>query len=449
MATLTADLHDVHLAEAAHTAGTPTAEAPKALTFHQTPVAQALEEKRTDALRRALDGVPEYKHKDVSNEFNSAHEMGRQRGNFQIANAGRDTDADWRDAHQGGKRGMIEASSQTAEEAAMNTNELKGLQAAKEAGRGDAWKEAFNLGKEHAIRQAEHEGIKELAASGAKMLAKDAIGLVTEGPVGEAMMVRDAVGISSRVVPAVVAVGAAGAVGAGAFEVAKSYVNAELDRAQDSLKQSIQSAGHGLGMSQATMNSVGEAYHQTANSVSGHIDAIRAKEYAALDAGDRKTAELSQAASNAVAPITKPIDHAVETATAPASHTLSSVLKPLEDSMGKAFDSAIAFIEPHSRDALKQSFTALLEHRGSQSLTHDEVQQVFKELAHVDKGDQLVVENHAIHLVPAGTKMPDFPAGAMVLDADKIREGLGIERAPAPTAAYAQAQTPAHSGMER
>jgi hypothetical protein len=122
--------------------------------------------------------------------------------------------------------------------------------------------------------------------------------------------------------------------------------------------------------------------------------------------------------------------------------------------MGKAFDSAISFIDPHSRDAFKQSFTALLEHRGSQSLSHEEVQQVFKELAHVDKGDKLVVENHAIHLVPAGTKMPDFPPGAMVMDADTIRQGLGIERAPAsapaPTqaAAYAQAQTPAHS-MER
>jgi hypothetical protein len=448
MATLTADLHDIHAAEAAH-----TAEVPKALTFHQTPVAQALEEQRNDSLRRAMEGVPEYKHKDVSNEFHSAHEMGRQRGKFQIENAGRDTDADWREAHKGGKRGMIEASSQTAEEATMNTNELKGLQAAKEAGRGDVWKEAFNLGKEHAIRQAEYEGIKEMAASGVKMLAKDAVGLLTEGPVGEAMMVRDAAGISARAATIGATIAVAGA-GAGAFEVAKSYVNAELDRAQESLKQSIQAAGHGVGMSQETMDSIGKSYHRAVDNVSGHVDALRAKEYAALEAGDRKTAELSQAASNMAAPITKPIDHAVETVTAPASHTLSSFLKPLEDSMGKAFDSAIAFIDPHSRDAFKQSFTALLEHRGSQSLTHEEVQQVVKELAHVDKGDKLVVENHAIHLVPAGTKMPDFPPGAMVMDADTIRQGLGIERepasahAPVQAAAYAQAQTPAH-GMER
>lgn len=52
------------------------------------------------------------------------------------------------------------------------------------------------------------------------------------------------------------------------------------------------------------------------------------------------------------------------------------------------------------------------------------------ELPHVQKGDVFVVEPQGpMHLVPAGTQMPEFPKGSLHLDADALREAAGIQRA--------------------
>jgi hypothetical protein len=422
-------------------------EAPQApLTYETSASGQQFLDRVDAAKRSALEGVAEYRVKDMTNTWDAAHAMGKERGVFEQANRGRDLDGDWKQDRS--IHGANDAFAQHSEEAAMNERANKAYAAAKEAGHGPEWKEAFDLGKAHIHNRAEFEGVSELAETGVKMLAKDAAGFLTEGPVGEAMALRDAATIAARA-PSIGTVLAGSAAGSAVMAVTGAIATEALEHAEKSLGLPAEKIN-------PVVHSINEGLAPAAHALSSFQGGVQDF----IHYGDSKIDQVSHAISSAAAPVTEPVEratHAVAKAaepyTAPVTHALSDMMAPV----GEALHHVKESVEHLRAKALQEELAFTLEHRGSASLTADEAHQVIKELAHANKGDTLVIENHAIHMVPAGTRMPDFPASALKLDADVLREGLGIERAPVQAQAHAQpaaqptqvAQAAASHGMER
>ena len=415
-------------------------EPPKALDFHNSPAGADLQQRADAALSKALENTPEYRWKDVTNEWHQAHAMGRQRADFEVKNAGRDLDADWKQGRSNMR--AVEAFSEHADEAAMNAGASKAYQAAREAGRGPQWLEAFNLGKEQALRRAEFDGITRAAETGAKLLAKDVAGLITEGPVGEAMLVRDMAQVAMRA-PTMGEVVAGSAAGAAAMTVAAGLV-----------KEHVESTAAKLGISEKDMPAL-HALNQALAPAGRALDSFHEGVQGLIRYGDAKIDQVGHAVSSMAEPITKPLENlahhaskAAEPYTAPAAHALGEVFKPVGDALGRAVDSVLEVRDRMQARVGEQAALSALEHFGKVTLTSEEAHLVLKELAHVQKGDTLVVENHAIHIVPAGTKMPEFSPDARKLDADALRELAGIPRAPN-TPDNVHSQPPAQHGRDR
>jgi hypothetical protein len=421
-------------------------EAPAAPhTYETSPAGQQFLDRVETAKRSALEGVPEYRVKDMGNAWESAHAMGKERGHFQVANSGRDLDGDW-------KHGFAEH----ADEAAMNSHHEKAYAAAKEAGHGPEWKEAYDLGKAHVIQRAEFDGVLESAGAGVKMLAKDAAGMLTEGPVGEAMALEDAATVASRA-PSIGKVVGATLGGAAAVTLAGALAEDLVHRAGESVglpPEKIDPAIHAMGEKMAPVTNGLDSFHKgvwevidAGNSIGASVSgAVHEQVAAAVSHG---TAILDPV----ISPILKPLEPARD-AVVHAAEPVTNALSGMMHSLSEAFDHRMASNQEVMAKALQENLVFALEHRGTASLTADEAHQVIKELAHANNGDTLVIDNHAIHMVPAGTKMPEFPPGALKLDAEVLREGLGIERAQQAAQSHAQptvqvAQATASHGMER
>ena len=400
--------------------------------FYETHAGQALVERTDTARRQAIDSQPEYRMTDAAREWDAAHKMGRARAEFEQANKDRNVDADWR---REGQRptSMVEASSEHAEEAEAQKAAMAARAAAEEKGRGQAWREAYELGKEHVHSRAAYESAAELTEVGAKMLAKDAVALVAEGPVGEAMVLRDMAEIGARA-PSVGTVVTGTAAGLAAAGIATEVTRAIAERAEQ------QPAVH--------------AVVQAVSQASPALDSFHRGVWNVMDSGDKVISTVSHAVSEVAAPVTRPIEQVTHPYTERASHAVAHTLEAAGHAMAQATAPVMESLSHLQAKALTTVLEGYLKH-GQASLSTEEAHHVIKELAHVNKGDTLVIEPHGVHVVPAGTKMPDFPAGAMKLDADMLREGLGIERAPVQAHAAVNAQAhaapaaPAHDGRER
>jgi hypothetical protein len=434
---------DTPVAKASVSATTPAAAqtVARAPGFHESPAGIELHARTEAGRMAALADAPDYHIKDINNMWNSAINHGKERGHFDVANVGRDTDADWKHGRNVGN--FTEASSQHAEELAMNVNSSRSYAAAKEAGRGSQWLEAYNLGREQVVRRAEFEGALEAAQAGAKVLAKDAVGLMTEGPVGEAMALRDMAKLAASApsIGQLLAGGAAvGATTALGVAVAKDYLDT-FEKKAEQLHLPVHQAREAI----ASASNAFQNYHGAQG---------------LIDAGDHVIDKATNAASQALSPVTQPVEQAkahvakaAEHYTAPATHAIGDALKPVGDAVNRAWDAVLEVRDHLQEKAFQAVYGKLLAeaNHGSGPLSREEARAVVEELSHVKKGDVLVVEgNGNMHMVPAGAKMPDFPQGTMHLDADALREAAGINRAAPERAQQVAQAAPAHTAaLER
>jgi len=262
--------------------------------------------------------------------------------------------------------------------------------------------------------------------------------MVTEGPVGDAMALRDAATLAARA-PSMGEVVMGTAAGAAAVSVAGALATEVAERAESSL---------GIPSEKVSpfVHSVNERIAPAAHA----LDSFHEGVHNFTHEGDAKLEQLGNSISSFAAPVTQPIENAVnhvtheaakaaEPYTAPAAHAISNAFKPLGEALGHVKDS----VEHFQAKALQEAVVFALEHRGSASLTPEEAHEVIKALAHVEKGDTLVIDNHSIHVVPAGSHTADVSHDALKLDADTLREGLGIARAPDHALANSQPAAPA------
>jgi hypothetical protein len=303
------------------------------------------------------------------------------------------------------------------------------------------------FGMEHAARNAEmgvtRDFVKESAEHGVGTLAKDAVKVFADGPVGDAMAVKDVVELSAKA-PSIsslldsdigyktVAALAAGATGAAAKHFADEHGLTEK------VAPAIAAARHQLEPAAQALHT----FHEGVHSFIEKSDAIAAK-------GEQYVqAKLD--------PITKPVEHVAAEALAHVAKAAEPLTGPVEERMAaigamasKGWDAAMSETERREAQAVQQTYGALLRatDHASPGLTNEEARMVRAELPNVQKGDVFVVEPQgAMHLVPAGTKMPEFPVGSLHLDADALREAAGVQRAPQQVA---QADVPHAAARER
>lgn len=293
----------------------------------------------------------------------------------------------------------------------------------------------YKFGMEHAERNAElgvaKESVKVLAEDGVKLLAKDAVKMVAGGPVGDALVAKDVAELASKAPSvttllssdagynAVSALAATAVVGGVKHFADEHGITAKLDPVIDAARHHMEPATKAL---HSFQDGVQDFIHKGDAVIASAQHYAHEKLDPVIEPVQKVASEAASHVAKAAEPLTKPVEE-----------RMAAVGEVVSTAVGKGWDSAMNATERHEAQAVQQAYGSLLQAtaHGSPGLTNDEARMVRAELPHVQKGDVFVVEPQgSMHLVPAGSPMPDFPKGSLHLDADALREAAGIERAP-------------------